>query len=153
MAALALAHIDQPGLGAGEIEDRLRRQPVVHHDIGLAQQTQGLEGEEFGIAGARADQMDLARTAPLLRPIDDDEAPGALAMQRLAGHCGLGPLKPRLQTKTGRTAGSAPPVAHRRKGRYGGGRLEILPQGATLAQAEVLPGRLGKLWIAEGCPR
>ena len=56
----ALADIDALGLAAHEFEDFRRDQPVVEHDLGLLHQAQRAEGQQIGVAGAGADEIDLA---------------------------------------------------------------------------------------------
>ena len=59
MASAALAHGDL--LGVHGKRDRIRmHQRVVEDDIGFGQQTCGAQRQQIGIAGAGADQPDLA---------------------------------------------------------------------------------------------
>ena len=57
VAGPLLADIDQLGRRVGQAEDAGADQPVVDHDLGLAQQARGLEGQQLGVAGAGADQI------------------------------------------------------------------------------------------------
>ena len=58
--AAALAHVDDLGVRAAQVEDRLRDKVVVEDDVGGLNQAQRLDGEQIGIAGAGADEVDLA---------------------------------------------------------------------------------------------
>ena len=62
MVAL-LADIDASGVAAGHVEDGLGDQPVVDHHVRLLHEAQGAEGQEVRVAGAGADQIDLAHVA------------------------------------------------------------------------------------------
>ena len=75
IAAGFLADEDALGIATGALEHRIRDQAVVEHDVGLLQQLQCAQREQIRIAGARADQIHLARLA--LRPFE-------LARERLA---------------------------------------------------------------------
>ena len=66
MAGALLADIDQLGRRVGQRQDARADQPVVDHDLGLAQQARGLEGQQLGIAGAGSDQIDDAGAAALV---------------------------------------------------------------------------------------
>jgi len=44
----------------GERQDLGADQVVMQNDVGFADQAQGFEGEEFGISGARPDEIDFA---------------------------------------------------------------------------------------------
>ena len=56
--ARGLARGDQLGAGGRELEQRGRRQAVVHDDVGRAEQLGAADGEEPGVARARADEVD-----------------------------------------------------------------------------------------------
>ena len=66
MAGALLADIDQLGRRIGHRQDARTDQPVVDHDLGLAQQARGLEGHQLRIAGAGSDQEDDAVAAALI---------------------------------------------------------------------------------------
>lgn len=65
-----LAHIDTFGVTAHQVQYVLRYQAVVEHDVRPLHQSQGAKGEQVRIAGAAADQVDLARRLPL-RAVQD----------------------------------------------------------------------------------
>ena len=55
-AALALADVDQRGVGPRQAEDGRAGEPVVEHDVGGAEQRRGPAGEQIGVAGTGADE-------------------------------------------------------------------------------------------------
>jgi len=60
-AAAALAHPHHPGAGAA-VRQHLGVDQVVHqHHVGFTQHAHRLEGEQLRVAGACADEIDLAR--------------------------------------------------------------------------------------------
>ena len=58
--AAALADVDNFRAGRGEIENCLRDKVVVQDDVGGLDEAQGFDGEQVGIAGACADEVDRA---------------------------------------------------------------------------------------------
>ena len=73
--ASALAHIDQLGAGPGLVQQLGSDQPVVHHDVGSAQQLETASGDEPGIARTAADQVHGAGDYPG-RPATPPREPG-----------------------------------------------------------------------------
>ena len=54
-----LAHVEALGVRRGEVEQRVVGQVIVEDGVGLLQDAAAFDGDEFGIAGAGADQVDL----------------------------------------------------------------------------------------------
>jgi hypothetical protein len=50
----------QAGIGAGQVHDAVADQMVVDDGVGLGNQAGCLDGQKIGVAGAGADQPDLA---------------------------------------------------------------------------------------------
>ena len=57
--AAALAHVDDFGDRRGQCKNRLRNKAVVQNYIGGLKKAQSLDGEQVGISGTGADQIDL----------------------------------------------------------------------------------------------
>ena len=60
MVAARLADVDAPGVTASAIQHLGRDQLVVDDDVGVLKRAQGLEGQQLGVAGTGADDMDHA---------------------------------------------------------------------------------------------
>ena len=62
-----LAGVDAAGVGARQIHDAVADQMVENQGVGLGNQAGSLDREQVGVAGAGADQPDLAGLKSFLR--------------------------------------------------------------------------------------
>ena len=58
--AATLADVDDLGAATSEVKDRLRDKIVVEDDVGIPDETSGLYGEQVGITGTGANEIDLS---------------------------------------------------------------------------------------------
>ena len=112
--ARRLADVDPPGGGRGQVEEAGVGQPVVDDHVGAAEHLGAAHGQQPGVAGAGADQVDghggptrRARRVRRRRPPDQVGAAGAQEASARAAPSGHG------QRRSARSAPSAAPPARR----------------------------------------
>ena len=85
----ALAHVDERGVAARELQYRRRDQRVVHDDVGFAQQARAAQRDELGFARTGADQPGDARLS-LGLPFGEATRHGAVGVVVATGQHVLG---------------------------------------------------------------
>ena len=86
----------------------------MNHHIGLLQQAQGAHGQQVRVAGARAEQIDRARTFGLgfgQRPLKQGLGLVHFAGEHALGHCALQDPLPELSARMGVRHRGPRPVA------------------------------------------
>src|ERR1035441_5986261 len=80
----AFSHVDQLGIGARDLQDLVADKRVVQNDVGRAQDADSLHGQQIGIAGACANEINLCRHAVTPWRLRSAEAFRRLNTSRLA---------------------------------------------------------------------